>query len=324
MTFGITLSNRGVLLGLTTVRELLALADAAEASPLIDAVWVGDALYVDRRIDAVTLLAAIAGRTERVLLGPACMGSFALRDPRLFAYQWASLDVLSHGRTRLVVCSGGGAGANWEVEGAVMGIDPKTRRRRMVENMQACRHLWTQDELPFEGQYLRFAGATCEPKPVQNPCPIWLATNGVRVGDGAGDAGGTPIALDRVGRHADGWMTHRVSPEGFADSWSQLHAIASEHGRDAQALDNVLYLQVNIADDRDAALDDATRHLKPYVGNLRPNPWGAFGPAADCVALLRRYRDAGCRRVAFRLSTAGDPTVQLRRLVEDVLPHVNA
>ena len=57
-----------------------------------------------------TLLAAVAGRTERVLLGPACMGSFALRNPLVFAYEWASLDVLSNGRTRLVACAGGGAG----------------------------------------------------------------------------------------------------------------------------------------------------------------------------------------------------------------------
>jgi alkanesulfonate monooxygenase SsuD/methylene tetrahydromethanopterin reductase-like flavin-dependent oxidoreductase (luciferase family) len=89
MKFGITLSNRGILLGLTTVPKLLALADAAEASLLLDSVWVGDALFVNQRLDALTLLAAIAGRTSRVRLGPGCMGSFALRGPRVFAYEWA-------------------------------------------------------------------------------------------------------------------------------------------------------------------------------------------------------------------------------------------
>jgi alkanesulfonate monooxygenase SsuD/methylene tetrahydromethanopterin reductase-like flavin-dependent oxidoreductase (luciferase family) len=87
MRFGITLSNRGVLLGLATVKQLLALVDAVEASPLLDSVWVGDALFINRRLDTFTLLSAIAGRTDRVLLGPACMGSFALRDPRVFAYE---------------------------------------------------------------------------------------------------------------------------------------------------------------------------------------------------------------------------------------------
>ena len=32
MKFGVTLSNRGVLVGLTTTRDLLNLADAVEAS----------------------------------------------------------------------------------------------------------------------------------------------------------------------------------------------------------------------------------------------------------------------------------------------------
>jgi hypothetical protein len=83
MRFGVTLANRGVLLGLTTAKQLLALADAVEAAPLLDSVWLGDALFANQRPDAFTLLAALAGRTERALLGTACMGSFVLRDPRV-------------------------------------------------------------------------------------------------------------------------------------------------------------------------------------------------------------------------------------------------
>lgn len=321
MKFGLILSNRGVLLGHTTVKQLLQLADAAEASPLIDTVWVGDDLFANRRVDSLTLLAAIAGRTERVFLGPACMGSFALREPRVFAYEWASLDVISNGRTRLVVCSGGGANSNWEMEAGIMGIDPKQRRRRMVEHMAVLRHLWTRDNEPFEGQYFRFAGAVMEPKPVQNPCPIWLGTNGVQRADGS-DAGATEIALNRVGQHADGWMTVAVSPEGFARSWSRLHEIAREHGRDAAALDNVLYHPINVAADRDTARDEAQKFIAAYGGRL--SPWAGYGTADQCIAQLRAYRDAGCRNVALRPSNLGDPMTQLRRLLDDVLPHVNA
>ena len=36
MNFGVTLSNRGVLVGLTTPGDLLKLADAVEASLLMD------------------------------------------------------------------------------------------------------------------------------------------------------------------------------------------------------------------------------------------------------------------------------------------------
>src|SRR3954447_3579427 len=169
MKFGVTLSNRGVLVGLCTTGDLLKLADAVEASPLMDSVWCGDALFVNRRVDALTLLAAVAGRTERVLLGPACMGSLALRNPLVFAYEWASLDVISNGRTRLVACSGGGAGPLWEAETAAMGIAVEDRHKRMIENIQVLRHLWTKDNEPFDGKFEKFSNLTLEPKPVQNP-----------------------------------------------------------------------------------------------------------------------------------------------------------
>jgi hypothetical protein len=63
MNFGITLSNRGIPVGLCSARDLLALADAVEACPVMDSVWCGDALFVNRRLDALTLLAAVAGRS---------------------------------------------------------------------------------------------------------------------------------------------------------------------------------------------------------------------------------------------------------------------
>src|SRR3989449_5776779 len=135
MNFGITLSNRGIPVGLCSARDLLALADAVEACPVLDSVWCGDALFVDPRLDALTLLAAVAGRTERVLIGPACMGSFALRNPLVFAYEWASLDVLSNGRTRLVVCAGGGAGPVLGGGTAPLCIAPGERRQQMIENI---------------------------------------------------------------------------------------------------------------------------------------------------------------------------------------------
>src|SRR5246127_4806241 len=208
MNFGITLSNRAVTLGLCSARDLLALADAVEACPALDSVWCGDALFVNRRLDALTLLAAVAGRTDRVLLGPACMGSFALRNPLVFAYEWASLDVLSNGRTRLVVCAGGGAGPLWEAESAALNIAPGERRKRMIENIHVLRHLWSKDNEPFQGEFTSFSNVPPEPNPVQSPCPISLATNAEHLSRGQADSGGSEVALTRVGKIADGWMTH--------------------------------------------------------------------------------------------------------------------
>jgi len=326
MNFGITLSNRGVLVGLCTARDLLALADAVEASPVMDSVWCGDALFVNRRLDALTLLAAVAGRTERVLLGPACMGSFALRNPLVFAYEWASLDVLSNGRTRLVACAGGGAGPLWEAETSAFGIAPGERRKRMLENMRVLRHLWSRDNEPFTGEYTKFSNVTLEPKPVQSPCPIWLATNAERLSKGQADSGGSEIALTRVAKLADGWMTHSVTPEGFQRSWDYILQAGRDVGRDMSGFDNVLYHHINVNDDRDDALADSKKFLDLYYsadyGRERLESWLTYGPPRDCIAHLKQFKASGCRRITFRISSMGDPMAQLRRVIEDVLPFV--
>jgi alkanesulfonate monooxygenase SsuD/methylene tetrahydromethanopterin reductase-like flavin-dependent oxidoreductase (luciferase family) len=327
MNFGVTLSNRGVVVGLCTVRDLLVLADAVEAAPVMESVWCGDALFVNRRLDALTLLAAVAGRTERVLLGPACMGSFALRNPLVFAYEWASLDVLSNGRTRLVACAGGGAGPLWEAESAALGIAPDERRKRMIENIHALRHLWTRDNEPFTGQFTKFSDVTLEPKPVQSPCPIWLATNAERLAKGQADSGGSELALTRVGKIADGWMTHSVSPEGFRRSWDFILQVGRDAGREMSGFDNILYHHINVNDDKAAALADSKRFLDLYYSadytRERLESWLTYGPPRDCIAHLKQFKACGCRRITFRISTMGDPMAQFRRMVEEVLPYVD-
>ena len=60
-----------------------------------------------------------------------------------------------------------------------MNVAPGERRKRMVENIHVLRHR-TNDTAPFVGQFTNFSNVTLEPKPVQSPCPIWLATNAER------------------------------------------------------------------------------------------------------------------------------------------------
>src|SRR5215475_16133141 len=105
--FGLSLPNRGVLFGATSVDELIEVSEAAEASGAFDSVWVGDSLFAKPRLESLVLLSAIAARTRRVRLGTCCLSTFPLRDPIFLAAQWAALDQVSHGRMILGACIGG-------------------------------------------------------------------------------------------------------------------------------------------------------------------------------------------------------------------------
>src|ERR1043166_2387092 len=92
---GLSLPNRGVLFGPTTVETILDAAVLAENSGIFESVWFGDSLIHKPRLDSIVMLSAAATRTRKVRLGVICMASFPVRHPVLLATQWASLDQLS-------------------------------------------------------------------------------------------------------------------------------------------------------------------------------------------------------------------------------------
>jgi len=100
------------VLGAVKVPDLVDLTVQAERSGFFDAVWAGDSLLAKPRLESVTLLSALAGVTSKLRLGVGCMATFVHRHPVMLAHQWASLDVLSGGRTLLAVCLGGPSEAN--------------------------------------------------------------------------------------------------------------------------------------------------------------------------------------------------------------------
>src|SRR5262245_62608509 len=153
--FGLSLSNRAVLFGWATLADLLDGAQIAERSGYFHGVWVGDNLLSKPRAEAIVTLSAIAARTQQVKLGTICLASFPLRDPILLALQWASLDVLSHGRTVLAACIGGGTqdGPQFAHELEVMGGKSHQRVGRLIEGVTLLRRLWTAERVTQVGQY---------------------------------------------------------------------------------------------------------------------------------------------------------------------------
>ena len=69
--FGLTIPQRAMLFGAATWAELIDLARAADRSPLLTSVWVGDSVMAKPRPESLTLLGALSAVTARVQIGRA-------------------------------------------------------------------------------------------------------------------------------------------------------------------------------------------------------------------------------------------------------------
>ena len=103
--FGVNLNNREPLIAPDyDLQALLDLSEKVEEYGF-DSVWVGDSLFSKPRYEPLALLSAISQRTQRVRLGTACLVT-SIRNPLFTAMEWATLDVLSGGRTIFGPCMG--------------------------------------------------------------------------------------------------------------------------------------------------------------------------------------------------------------------------
>jgi alkanesulfonate monooxygenase SsuD/methylene tetrahydromethanopterin reductase-like flavin-dependent oxidoreductase (luciferase family) len=318
-----------VLFGVTTPEEMLRMSEIADQSGAFASVWVGDSLLGKPRMESIALLAGIAARTKFVRLGPACMASFPLRDPVLLAYQWASLDLLAEGRSVLVACTGIVPQEGGRIEGELYGLEPKDRVGRLIEWITLLKKLWTEDNVSFAGTHYRCEGITIEPKPAAKPRPpIWIANNAGR--SGFGYEGGSALVertLRRVVHHADGWETSLYDPEDLRWRIGFLRDYAREKGRDPNSIETHLYHNVNINENKQAALEESKKFLDLYYTTDFPmetiDGWVATGSPEECAERLRLMRDVGFDEVTLRVS-GWDQFGQLKRLMEEVLPLVDA
>ena len=327
MKLGLLLPNQGVVFGATTVPELLELAEHAESSGVFESLWVGDNLLAKPRLESVTLLSALAVRTKNMRLGTACMASFPLRDPIVLAAQWGALDCLSDGRAVLTACIGGGpakgniAGA-FDSEYDAMKIDPRDRIGRLEEGIQVLRVLWQNDPATFHGKFFSFEGIAVRPPPVQKPCPpIWIANNPWVFGDTK--SGMINRQVDRVARLADGWMTVGATPEQFDGAWRQIQDAAAGHGRDVETMENSIYFNLNLNDDKAAAYAESKKFLDEYYSSDWPewkvNVWTACGSPEYCAERIREYQAVNAQTMIIRFASY-DQKPQLERFLKGVAP----
>src|SRR5436305_9914076 len=132
---------------------LLDLSETVEEAGF-DSVWVGDSLFSKPRYEPISLLSAISQRTSRVRLGTACMVS-STRNPLYLALEWATLDVISEGRTILGTGMGNPEeGVRREFE--ALGLDYVNRGALFEEGLVVLRELWSVGRTSLTDRFLDF------------------------------------------------------------------------------------------------------------------------------------------------------------------------
>lgn len=195
-------------------QHLLVYDHVLGADPERPGGWRGPYTHANTFHEPFVLFGYLAGITERLELVTGIL-ILPQRQTALVAKQAAEVDVLSGGRLRL------GVGVGWNaVEYEALGAEFRTRGRRVGEQIDLLRRLWTEPLLDFTGRFERIPRAGINPLPVQRPIPIWLG--------GMADA-----VLERVAAYGDGWFPQfRPGGETARTMMERLRQLTATAGRD--------------------------------------------------------------------------------------------
>ena len=117
------------------------------------------------------LLAHLAARTRTIRLGAAAV-LLPFHDPLRVAEDAATVDLLSGGRLMLGVARGG----PFPEQFRLFGVSVDDSRSRFFESLDLVERLLGEEQVDHEGRWFHVAGATTQPRPLQRPLPIWIAS----------------------------------------------------------------------------------------------------------------------------------------------------
>jgi alkanesulfonate monooxygenase SsuD/methylene tetrahydromethanopterin reductase-like flavin-dependent oxidoreductase (luciferase family) len=335
--YGVYVNNRAaVFMGEAfSLDRLLDNAVMAEQAGL-DFVSVGDSITAKPRYTPIPVLSAIAAKTHRIGLATGILQPH-MRHPALLAQDWATLDVISGGRTLLGVGLGTGDPASVAREYELVGIPKRKRGKAFDESIQLLKRLWTEESVTFEGDVFTLNDVALGYRPRQRPHPpIVISCGGYvpkRAGFGPNDfytestAGTFTGPFERVARLGDGWLTGIVTGEEYRQALTFIRQTAAE--RYGRVLGPEFVAMVNlwlcVGPSAEAARQEGQAVLEAY--HLRPfdedtiERWLLYGAPEDCAARLAEYILAGANTFQFVIASY-DQERQIRALTERVLPLV--
>ena len=198
--------------------HILAFDSVVGANPDRPGGWSSQYTYRHAFHEPLVLFGFIAGVTRSIELVTGIV-ILPQRQTALVAKQAAEVDVLSGGRLRL------GIGVGWNpVEFEALAENIKNRGKRVEEQLDLMRRLWTEELVTYEGRWHRVPDGGLNPLPVQRPIPVWMG-------------GESEAVLRRAARLADGWITLQTFRPGPAaqQTVDRLYGLVREAGRDPAA-----------------------------------------------------------------------------------------
>ena len=312
ISFGYLLPTREMVMapGNPDFGLMIDLAERAEGHGF-DSVWCGDSVLARPRLEALSTLAAIAGRTKQVKLGTAVFLP-ALRNPVILANEIANLDIVSEGRVILGVGIASKTPAV-EKEFNACGVSFRHRVSIFEECVTVMRKLWAGSEVNFDGRHFQLDGIRLGLKPVQQGgIPIWMAASAEK-------------PQRRMLNIGDGWFPNSTSPEAFTAGWQQIEALAKESGDDANRLHKALYTTLNINEDK----AQADKEMKEFIEGYYNTPFETMsrtqsvftGNVQDAIGWLKGFVAAGVETIVVRFG-GPNQTGQLELCAKEVIPRL--
>jgi probable LLM family oxidoreductase len=267
------------------------------------------------------ILAAAASRTEKIRLTSAVTVLSAADPVRVFQ-EFATLDLISHGRAEIVA----GRGSSMEAF-PLFGFDLNDYDSLFSEKLDLLLKIREKTHIHWSGKYRpALTGQAIYPRPLQNPLPIWVGV------------GGTPASFVRAGTLGLPLMVAIIGgePKRFRPLVDLYREAGRHAGHPAEKLIVGLHAIGFIGDTTEAAADDfypGYAHTFTQIGKERGwppatraqydalrGPTGALliGDAKTVADKVLYVNDAlgGLSRITFQMGVSALPHEKMLRSIE--------
>jgi len=205
-------------------------------------------------LDPLETLTYVAANTSKIALGTSVI-DMLFHNPVVLARRFATLDVLSEGRTIA------GFGIGWSKdEYDASNIPVQNRGKRADELIQVLKRIWTDDVVEFKGKYYSIPASKIGPKPIQKPHPpIYLG-------------GFSPNTFSRIVNYdTNGWLAVTAGPLEYLDNTiKNIKDIANKSNKDPNKFKVILLAHLNVALDSKSQSSTTTSEGQrfPFTGTI--------------------------------------------------------